>query len=201
MRQSTTPIMIATAKIQSVERPSGAPRRSASRLATEICSVDVQQEFTFLLRETCKGDPLATAGAAVSNGRRAMAGVSRGRSTESNEPDIKTGWPHNSGRAEPGRQNTTIGGLVSGALKPIGPAHMPPGILPWVRPPRLFIHERCARLIECLPSLQHDPNRPEDVLKVDADEDGNGGDDTADRFRYLVATKARTVAQRKLRGL
>ena len=35
--------------------------------------------------------------------------------------------------------------------------------------PRLFIHERCARLIECLPSLQHDPNRPEDVLKVDAD--------------------------------
>ena len=36
-------------------------------------------------------------------------------------------------------------------------------------PPRLFIHERCARLIECLPSLQHDPNRPEVVLKVDAD--------------------------------
>src|ERR1051325_10175768 len=28
-------------------------------------------------------------------------------------------------------------------------------------PPRLFIHERCARLIECLPSLQHAPNRPE----------------------------------------
>jgi hypothetical protein len=27
---------------------------------------------------------------------------------------------------------------------------------------------------------QHDPNRPEDVLKVDADEDGVGGDDTAD---------------------
>ena len=35
--------------------------------------------------------------------------------------------------------------------------------------PRLFIHERCARLVECLPSLQHDQNRPEDVLKVDAD--------------------------------
>jgi hypothetical protein len=68
-------------------------------------------------------------------------------------------------------------------------------------PPRLFIHERCARLIECLPALQHDPNRPEDVLKVDADEDGNGGDDAADCFRYLVATKSRVVAQRKLRGL
>jgi len=68
-------------------------------------------------------------------------------------------------------------------------------------PPRLFIHERCARLIECFPSLQHDPNRPEDVLKVDVDEDGNGGDDTADCLRYLVATKERKVTQRKLRGL
>jgi phage terminase large subunit len=51
--------------------------------------------------------------------------------------------------------------------------------------PKLFIHERCARLLECLPSLQHDPNRPEDVLKVDADEDGVGGDDAADALRYL----------------
>ena len=67
--------------------------------------------------------------------------------------------------------------------------------------PRLFIHQRCARLIECLPSLQHDPNRPEDVLKVDADEDGLGGDDAADALRYLVATKSRAVTQRKLRGL
>jgi hypothetical protein len=68
-------------------------------------------------------------------------------------------------------------------------------------PARLFIHERCARLVECLPSLQHDPNRPEDVLKVDVDEDGVGGDDPADCLRYLVATKSRTISQRKLRGL
>ena len=68
-------------------------------------------------------------------------------------------------------------------------------------PSRLFFHERCARLIECLPSLQHDPNRPEDVFKVDADEDGVGGDDAADCLRYLVATKERKVTQRKLRGL
>ena len=67
--------------------------------------------------------------------------------------------------------------------------------------PRLFIHERCGRLVECLPALQHDPNRPEDVLKVDCDEDGLGGDDAADVLRYLVATKSRTVTQRKLRGL
>jgi hypothetical protein len=59
----------------------------------------------------------------------------------------------------------------------------------------------CARLIETLPALQHDPNRPEDVLKVDADEDGVGGDDCADCLRYLVATKARTVRMAKLRGL
>ncbi len=67
--------------------------------------------------------------------------------------------------------------------------------------PTLFIHKRCGRLIETLPALQHDPNRPEDVLKVDADEEGVGGDDAADALRYLVATKSRTVTQRKLRGL
>ena len=58
-----------------------------------------------------------------------------------------------------------------------------------------------ARLIETLPALQHDPNRPEDVLKVDADEEGVGGDDAADTLRYAVASKSRTVTQRKLRGL
>jgi phage terminase large subunit len=67
--------------------------------------------------------------------------------------------------------------------------------------PGLFIHRRCGRLIETLPALQHDPNRPEDVLKVDADEDGNGGDDAADALRYLVATKPREVVMRKLRGV
>jgi hypothetical protein len=67
--------------------------------------------------------------------------------------------------------------------------------------PTLFIHRRCGRLVETLPALQHDPNRPEDVLKVDADEDGVGGDDAADALRYLVATKSRAVAVRKLRGV
>ena len=67
--------------------------------------------------------------------------------------------------------------------------------------PTLFIHQRCGRLIETLPALQHDPNRPEDVDKIDADEDGVGGDDAADCLRYLVATKARQIVERKLRGL
>ena len=97
-------------------------RHSAVRCsAPEINGPVVQQEFTFLLRETCHRAPLETTGAWVSNGPRAVAGVSRGRSTESNEPGIP-GRPHNSGRAELGRQNTTIGGLDPGALKPTGRA-------------------------------------------------------------------------------
>ncbi len=67
--------------------------------------------------------------------------------------------------------------------------------------PSLFIHERCARLLECLAALQHDPARPEDVLKIDADEGGTGGDDAADALRYLVATKRYTSFQTKLVGL
>ena len=67
--------------------------------------------------------------------------------------------------------------------------------------PTLFIHARCKRLVETLPALQHDPNRPEDVLKVDADEDGIGGDDAADALRYMVASRPRMVVERKLRGL
>ena len=39
-----------------------------------------------------------------------------------------------------------------------------------------------------------------DVLKIDAAEDGIGDDDAADVLRYLVATKSRTITQRKLRG-
>jgi len=67
--------------------------------------------------------------------------------------------------------------------------------------PRLFIHSRCTRLIESLPALQHDPARPEDVLKADTDDDGLGGDDAADAARYLIASKPRTITVRKLRGL
>jgi phage terminase large subunit len=55
--------------------------------------------------------------------------------------------------------------------------------------PRLFIFDTCVRLIECLPIMQHDPHNPEDVLKVDVDEEGNGGDDPYDCLRYGVMTK------------
>lgn len=55
--------------------------------------------------------------------------------------------------------------------------------------PKLYIFDTCVRLIECMPSLQHDPHRPEDVLKVDVDEEGNGGDDPYDTLRYGVMVK------------
>jgi phage terminase large subunit len=50
--------------------------------------------------------------------------------------------------------------------------------------PTLRIHPRCVRLLETLPAMEHDPHRPEDVLKVDCDEDGLGGDDFYDSCRY-----------------
>ena len=58
-------------------------------------------------------------------------------------------------------------------------------------PPTLFVHPRCGHLIETLPLLEHNPKRPEDVLKRNCDDDGNGGDDWYDGFRYgVMATKA-----------
>ena len=90
-------------------------RHSAVRCsAPEINGPVVPREFTFLLRETCNPSSSATAGATASNDRRAATGVSRGRSTESNEPGagqwpaIATGGPHNSGRAELGRQTRPL---------------------------------------------------------------------------------------------
>src|ERR1017187_7737690 len=66
-----------------------APHSAVRCSAPEINGPVVQREFTSLLRETCRPDPPVTAGTAVSNDRRAGTGVSRGRSTESNEPETK----------------------------------------------------------------------------------------------------------------
>jgi len=65
--------------------------------------------------------------------------------------------------------------------------------------PSLFITERCPRLIECLPALEHDPHRPEDVLKVDCDEEGVGGDDAYDGARYGAMHASRLRADGKMR--
>jgi phage terminase large subunit len=52
------------------------------------------------------------------------------------------------------------------------------------QPPTWFVSRRCHRLIETIPMLLSDPKRPEDVLKVDCDENGDGGDDAYDTARY-----------------
>ena len=60
----------------------------------EINGPVVQQEFTFLLRETCSPGSPATVGAQVSNDLRAGAGVSRGHSSEdgpSPRPELVSG--------------------------------------------------------------------------------------------------------------
>lgn len=56
------------------------------------------------------------------------------------------------------------------------------------KPARLFICSNCERTIETLPYLMRDPNHLEDVLKVDCDEFGRGGDDFGDMLRYGVAS-------------
>lgn len=58
--------------------------------------------------------------------------------------------------------------------------------------PRWKVFTTCPRLIECLPAMEHDPNRPEDVLKVDIDDDGQGGDDPYDDVRYGLNEIERT---------
>jgi len=57
--------------------------------------------------------------------------------------------------------------------------------------PMLFVTRACPRLIENIPALEHDPNRPEDVLKTDTDDDGQGGDDFYDAARYGVMVAAK----------
>lgn len=52
--------------------------------------------------------------------------------------------------------------------------------------PRIAIHPRCKNLIECIPMMQHNPAKSEDVLKVNANENGQGGDDEYDGVRYGV---------------
>ncbi len=61
-------------------------------------------------------------------------------------------------------------------------------------PPKLFITRKCPRLIDCLTNLLHDPARPEDVLKTNVNEFGEGGDDTYDALRYGITATTRYAA-------
>ena len=55
--------------------------------------------------------------------------------------------------------------------------------------PSWFIFDNCVQLIETIPAMLSDPNRPEDVLKVNASDDGEGGDDCYDAARYGLMFK------------
>lgn len=52
--------------------------------------------------------------------------------------------------------------------------------------PQWYVTERCPRLADCMPYLEVDPNNGEDVLKVNADSEGTGGDDPYDAARYGI---------------
>ena len=64
--------------------------------------------------------------------------------------------------------------------------------------PTWFVFDRCVDLIRTIPALLSDPNRPEDVLKVDANEEGAGGDDSYDSARYGLMS---TPGQRQSAGI
>lgn len=56
-------------------------------------------------------------------------------------------------------------------------------------PPKLKIFNTCTRTTKCLTRMVKDPSDPEDVLKVNADSSGEGGDDEYDMLRYGVMVK------------
>lgn len=56
--------------------------------------------------------------------------------------------------------------------------------------PRLFFFDNCADVFDGVAQMQIDPKNPEDVVKVDANEDGFGGDDVYDAFRYGIMSRA-----------
>jgi hypothetical protein len=55
--------------------------------------------------------------------------------------------------------------------------------------PRLKIFNTCKRTIATMTRMVKNPRDPEDVLKVDADINGDGGDDPYDMLRYGVMVK------------
>lgn len=56
--------------------------------------------------------------------------------------------------------------------------------------PRFYIFNTCPITFDCLSRMEHDPNHPEDVLKVDATEgDPMTGDDAYDMVRYALMSR------------
>lgn len=65
-------------------------------------------------------------------------------------------------------------------------------------PVSVQITTRCSRLIETMPMMLSNPHDPEDVLKIDCDEDGEGGDDAYDAARYALMVQTQSVTLRSV---
>lgn len=59
--------------------------------------------------------------------------------------------------------------------------------------PRLVLFKTCPRTASTMTRMVCDPRDPEDVLKVDSDQNGNGGDDAYDMLRYGVMRRYRRL--------
>jgi phage terminase large subunit len=56
--------------------------------------------------------------------------------------------------------------------------------------PKIFIFENAIDVYDTLSYMQFDEKKPEDVMKMDADVNGLGGDDAYDSFRYGLMSRA-----------
>jgi hypothetical protein len=63
--------------------------------------------------------------------------------------------------------------------------------------PLFYIFRNCEPVYSTLSEMIFDQNNPEDVLKVDADENGTGGDDSYDMVRYGLMSRPRPVILQK----
>lgn len=61
--------------------------------------------------------------------------------------------------------------------------------------PRFYIFSNCSSVYDTLAGMVFDENKPEDVKKVDADENGKGGDDDYDMVRYGLMSRPKPLPQ------
>lgn len=64
--------------------------------------------------------------------------------------------------------------------------------------PKFFIFQNCSAVYDTVASMIFDDHSPEDVLKVDADENGQGGDDNYDMVRYGLMSRPKPLSQKEI---
>lgn len=89
-------------------------------------------------------------------------------------------------------------GRINGAMELLARVGNPQAEPPL--PATLKIFRTCPRTIAAMARMIHDPRNPEDVLKVDAEADGTGGDDEYDMLRYGVMEGKRLQPKRVARS-